>query len=96
MTTPHGVHLVGSVPLSDEDEVFATVGGVEVYVGLVHFRDGVEGAQRRAAVAARHFERFGVATECGMGRRPEGRGGGGLAELERLLAIHREVATPVR
>ena len=42
----------------------------EVFLGLLHFTDGVEGAQRRlkAAEAAVHRD-FGLSTECGLGRR---------------------------
>ena len=41
--------------------------GTEVYLGLVHYRDGVDGARRRAHAAQRFISTFGVATECGMG-----------------------------
>lgn len=45
----------------------------ELYLGLVHREDGVEGAERRIAAATAHVTReFGVATECGFGRSPEG------------------------
>jgi hypothetical protein len=66
----------------------------ELYLGLVHYRDGVDGARRRIATAQRHVAAFGVATECGMGRRPPERGG---AEdtLRRLLEIQAAVAEPV-
>jgi hypothetical protein len=40
----------------------------------VHHKDGVEGTQRRIDTARRHYQRgFGVATECGMGRKPRER-----------------------
>lgn len=42
----------------------------ELYLGLVHQTDGVEGTRRRIATAQRVVPRFGVATECGLGRRP--------------------------
>jgi hypothetical protein len=42
----------------------------ELYLGLVHFTDGVQGAQRRIDTAQKHTPEFGVATECGFGRRP--------------------------
>jgi hypothetical protein len=42
----------------------------ELYLGLVHFTDGIEGTQRRIAAALSVVPAFGVATECGMGRRP--------------------------
>jgi hypothetical protein len=59
----------------------------ELYLGLVHFTDGVEGTQKRIAAAQQVVADFGVATECGMGRRnPE--------TIPELLRIHSEVATP--
>jgi hypothetical protein len=68
--------------------------GAELYVGLLHFRDGPAGAERRIAAASEVFDAFGVAPECGLGRRPEGRGGG--ADLGALLALHARTAQPVR
>lgn len=44
--------------------------GTELFLGLIHNTDGLEGAQRRAKAASQVVESFGVATECGMGRRP--------------------------
>ncbi|SJN12651.1 hypothetical protein FM113_15455 [Leucobacter sp. 7(1)] len=45
----------------------------ELYLGLVHREDGAEGAERRITAAQQHVTRpFGVATECGFGRAPEG------------------------
>jgi hypothetical protein len=40
----------------------------EVFLGLVHATDGVEGTRRRMAAAARVLPDFGIATECGMAR----------------------------
>jgi hypothetical protein len=60
----------------------------ELYLGLVHYTDGVEGAQRRIAVAQSVVQRFGVATECGMGRRP-------AETIPDLLRIHAAVADAV-
>ena len=40
----------------------------EVYLGLVHMKDGVEGCLRRAATARRFISDFGIGTECGLGR----------------------------
>ncbi|HKA51235.1 MAG TPA: hypothetical protein VKK19_16755 [Candidatus Dormibacteraeota bacterium] len=64
--------------------------GCELYLGLVHYTDGVEGTDRRIATARRFVTDFGVATECGMGRRPEGQ------DIRELLRIHRDVSAPVR
>lgn len=58
----------------------------ELYLGLVHRQDGAEGAARRLATATVHVSRpFGVATECGFGRAPEG-------TTVPLFEAHREVA----
>jgi hypothetical protein len=69
--------------------------GTEIYLGLIHYRDGVEGADRRARTAQQFVKTFGVATECGMGRRPPARGGA-PDTLPQLLALHAEIAAPVR
>jgi hypothetical protein len=62
----------------------------ELYLGLVHITDGTEGTQRRIEAAQRAIDRpFGVATECGLGRRPP-------ETIPRLLRIHAEVSAPVR
>lgn len=60
----------------------------ELYLGLVHFTDGVAGTLRRIAAAQKAVAYFGVATECGMGRR-------NAETIPELLRIHREVAAPV-
>lgn len=68
------------VPIERDDaDYFAALAGLELpeetelYLGLVHREDGAEGAARRIAAARQHIERpFGVATECGFGRAPEG------------------------
>jgi hypothetical protein len=57
----------------------------ELYLGLVHYTDGVEGTQRRIEAAQRVVSDFGVATECGFGRRPS-------ETIPELLRIHSEVA----
>jgi hypothetical protein len=42
----------------------------QLYLGLIHIADGLEGARRRIALAGGVVGGFGVATECGWGRRP--------------------------
>jgi hypothetical protein len=61
----------------------------ELYLGLVHIADGLEGSRRRAEVAARHVPAFGVATECGFGRRPP-------ETVPELMKIHAQLARAVR
>jgi hypothetical protein len=41
---------------------------MEVYLGLVHGSDGVQGAVRRMRAAAKFIQGFGIATECGIAR----------------------------
>jgi hypothetical protein len=41
-----------------------------IYLGLVHAADGLDGARARIALAREYVPRFGIATECGWGRRP--------------------------
>ena len=62
--------------------------GTELYLGLIHLTDGVEGAKRRAAAAKRFVSDFGVATECGFGRRPP-------ETIPDLIRLHRMVAQQV-
>ena len=77
----------------EDDEYFAPAGHLqlaettEFYLGLVHFSDGVAGARKRIRAAAKHIARFGVATECGFGRRPP-------ETVSGLLQIHEEIASP--
>jgi methionine synthase II (cobalamin-independent) len=59
----------------------------ELYLGLIHIHDGEVGARARIAAARRATGRFGVATECGMGRRPP-------ETIPELLRIHSAVADP--
>lgn len=42
--------------------------GTEIYLGLVHATDGVEGTKRRIALAREYVSEFGIATECGFAR----------------------------
>ena len=44
--------------------------GCELYLGLVHTTGGIAGTRRRIAAAERVVRDFGIATECGFGRRP--------------------------
>ena len=42
--------------------------GSELYLGLVHAQDGVEGTVKRMRAAREFAQGFGIATECGFGR----------------------------
>jgi len=84
------VHM--PVPIDrDDDAYFAPLRdlaidpGTTLYVGLIHLADGVEGAQRRITAARRARAEFGVATECGFGRRAPD-------TIEALLGLHGEIA----
>lgn len=56
----------------------------DLYLGLVHHEDGVEGALRRIDAASTALRRFGIGTECGFGRGPAER-------TVPLLDLHRAV-----
>jgi hypothetical protein len=58
-----------------------------LYLGVVHQRDGAPGARTRIALAGGFVPRFGVATECGLGRRDP-------ATIGALLALHAELVAP--
>jgi hypothetical protein len=55
------------------------------YLGLVHRTDGFDGARRRLAAAKKVVTDFGIATECGFGRRPP-------ETVPELIELNREVA----
>lgn len=68
-------------PLKDLD-----IGNAKLYIGLVHHTDGVAGTRERLATFKRHYDGpFGVATECGWGRRQ-------TDTIPELIDIHRQVA----
>jgi hypothetical protein len=56
-----------------------------IYLGLIHYSDGLEGARTRLATASRFLRSFGVATECGFGRRA-------AETVIPLLHLHAQVA----
>jgi hypothetical protein len=75
----------------NDDEYYAPLAELspgpetELYLGLVHQTDGSEGAQKRIKTAARFVTDFGIATECGFGRRP-------TETIVPLLYLHHDVA----
>jgi len=60
----------------------------ELYLGVVHYTDGIAGTARRIEAARRCAPGFGIATECGWGRRAP-------STLPELLRIHRALSLPV-
>jgi hypothetical protein len=75
----------------DDDAYFAPLADLKsdattVYIGLVHLTDGVEGTRKRlAAFRRRYTGDYGIATECGWGRRKSG-------TIADLIKIHRDIA----
>ena len=75
----------------DDDAYFAPLqrlrlpADTELFLGLIHASDGMDGARRRIAAAQRWAPPFGVATECGLGRRPP-------ESIRALLGLHRAAA----
>ena len=79
------------VPIERDDAAYfaplADLGlpdGTELFLGLVHHEDGVEGALRRIDAASSAVPRFGIGTECGLGRGPQER-------TVPLLDLHRAI-----
>ena len=55
-----------------------------LYLGLIHATDGVDGAIERIAAAREFVEGFGIATECGLGRRSGD-------SIQQILHLHADV-----
>lgn len=79
------------VPVDRSDDVyFAPLMGLKLgsrtklFLGLVHDTDGVEGTKRRILVAQRYAPDFGIAAECGFGRRPP-------ESIPNLLRVHAQL-----
>jgi hypothetical protein len=62
----------------------------EVYLGLVHYTDGLEGARRRISAAEKYLPEFGIAAECGFGRRPSHQ------DVMRLIKLHADIIDDAR
>jgi hypothetical protein len=56
-----------------------------LYLGVIHDGDGIAGTRARIAAAARHVADFGIATECGFGRRDP-------ATVQALIDLHAALA----
>jgi hypothetical protein len=91
VTRPIGwIHMPVPIERSD-DAYFAPLAalrlkpGTRLYLGLIHDKDGVAGTMQRIKAAERHAQDFGIATECGFGRRPP-------ETVRALVALHAELA----
>lgn len=75
----------------DDDDFFKPLDGLklrpetELYLGCLHYTDGIEGTRARLATAHNHIGDFGIATECGFGRRDPD-------TIPDLIGIHAEAA----
>lgn len=86
------IHL--PVPRDRNDEAyFAPLKGLEMgsdtelFLGLLHATDGAEGAMSRMEAARSAVGQFGIATECGLGRRSS-------QSARTLLALHARMSQP--
>jgi len=80
------------VPVDRDDDAFfaplkylSPAAGKELYLGLLHLQDGVEGALRRMRSARKFSRPFGLACECGLGRYA-------ADAVPGLMALHRDAA----
>lgn len=87
------VHM--PVPISRTDDAYFApladlrVPDAELFLGLIHGHDGVEGARQRFDAARRYVSgNLGAATACGFGRLP-------ADHVRPLLRLHRQVADEV-
>lgn len=77
----------------DDSDYFAPLATLELpvetrlYLGLVHHTGGKEGTERRIQAASVFVREFGVATECGLGRRDPD-------TMPGLMSQHADVAGP--
>jgi hypothetical protein len=83
------IHMPVPIARSD-DAYFAPLKNLEfngeLYLGVIHGADGLDGAKKRMSTASRHSAAFGIACECGIARARK-------AELVRhILQIHAEAA----
>lgn len=60
------------------------IGDTELYLGVVHHGDE-EGTKERIHTAGKFVSKFGVATECGLGRTPAG-------QVENIYEISNKVS----
>jgi hypothetical protein len=81
------------VPIERNDDAFfapfrdlALPDGCQLFLGLLHLADGVQGSLKRAHAAKKVVSGFGIATECGLGRAKT------ASEVNRLIDLHAEVA----
>jgi len=91
--TVEWIHM--PVPVErDDDAYYAPLAALrqrpetKIYLGLIHDSDGLPGTLRRVAAANRFIVDYGVATECGWGRRDP-------ATVPALIALHEEVVNAV-
>ena len=57
----------------------------QLFLGLVHYTDGVDGTLKRINTALQYTSNIGISTECGLGRRDP-------ASIPKLLDIHFQAA----
>ena len=80
------LHMPVPVERSD-DAYFAPLADLRLkpncrlYLGLIHDADGLAGTLARISVAQRYVAEFGIATECGFGRRDP-------SSIQTLLDLH--------
>jgi hypothetical protein len=86
------IHMPVPLPRATDDffapmRDFKLSAETQIYLGLLHAADGIEGAKQRIALARKYVPNFGVATECGFSRarKPD--------VVRNLVALH-AAATP--
>jgi methionine synthase II (cobalamin-independent) len=85
------IHMPVPIDRSDDGyfapfDKLGTKPDTEIYLGLVHLKDGFDGLNKRMAAAQAHLDKFGISTECGFARVRT------PAVVERILQIHAEAS----
>jgi hypothetical protein len=80
------------VPRSrSDDDYFAPLtelrlqSSTTLFLGLIHYTDGLEATLNRMQAADRFVGSYGIATECGLGRRVG-------QDIAQLLRMHKQAA----
>jgi hypothetical protein len=82
------------VPRNRTDEAYfgplkkLAIDDATLFLGLVHYSDGLDGARHRIDVARKFCGEFGISTECGFGRRPP-------EQVPKLLELHKSIVQSV-
>ena len=77
-----------------DDNYYSPLKGIEldpateIFLGLLHHAESVSGNEHRLLAASKFLDDFGIAMECGLGRR-------GPRDIVKILELHAQVSQQV-